>query len=251
MARAIPAVANSARSRASQTELDDKTTPFGGTYAPPTRVTYAYEQIRARILENVYLPGHRVLESDLADELGVSRTPLHEALIRLEQEGLIEVIPRHGMRVLPVSARDMAEIYEILTALESSAAETLAARKPTTAELQPLIQASKDMTTALKDDDLTKWAAADERFHQTLLQLAGNRLLNQAVSGFLDRAHRARMFTLKLRPKPVNSTREHLEIVEFIKAGDAKSAGEAYRAHRRRAAAELTTLLEKFGLQQL
>ena len=247
MDRAI-ALACSARTPAF---AESVTAPRGVSYAPPTRVSYAYEEIRARILENVYLPGHRVLESELADELGVSRTPLHEALIRLEQEGLIEVIPRHGMRVLPVSARDMAEIYEILTALEASAAETLAARKPTMAELQPLIVASKDMAAALKEDDLAKWAAADERFHQLLLQLAGNRLLNQAVSGFLDRAHRARMFTLKLRPKPVNSTREHLEIVAFIKAGDAPGAGAAYRAHRRRAAAELTTILEKFGFQQL
>ena len=86
----------------------------------------AYLAIRRRILDNVYPPGHQALEGDLAGELGISRTPVREALIRLANEGLVEVVPRHGMRVLPVSPTDMREIYVVLTALESAAAELLA-----------------------------------------------------------------------------------------------------------------------------
>jgi len=74
-----------------------------------------------------------------------ARTPLREALVRLQDEGLIELIPRHGMRVLPVSANDMKEIYEILAALESYAAEQVARRKPGRLELKPLISAIRDM----------------------------------------------------------------------------------------------------------
>ena len=86
----------------------------------------AYRQLRSRIVANVWPPGHQALEQAIALELGMSRTPVREALIRLQKEGLVEVVPRHGMRVLPVSANDMREIYEILTALESMAAELTA-----------------------------------------------------------------------------------------------------------------------------
>ena len=96
----------------------------------PSMVYAAYEQIRRRILDNVWPPGHRALEQEVALELGMSRTPVREALLQLQNEGLVEVIPRHGVRVLPVSPTDMREIYEILTALECMAAELLARRKP-------------------------------------------------------------------------------------------------------------------------
>jgi DNA-binding GntR family transcriptional regulator len=227
-----------------------RTTPHAKQAAGPL-VLQAYSALRERILDNTYPPGHQALESALADELGISRTPLREALIRLQQEGLVEVIPRHGMRVLPLSARDMEEIYEILAALESAAAESLAARKPSAKELAPLQSATRDMGAALKKNDLKAWAVADERFHLSLIELAGNRLLAQGVAAYWDRAHRARMFTLRLRPKPVHSTEEHTRIVESIAKGDQKATGELYRAHRQRASKELLGILKHYGLVHL
>ena len=113
----------------------------------PSLVDQAYETIRRGILDNVYQPGAQYLEGELAAELGISRTPLREALIRLQNEGLIEIIPRHGMRVSPVSATDMKEIYEVLTALESYAVELVARRKPGASELKPLVEATRRMTS--------------------------------------------------------------------------------------------------------
>ena len=141
----------------------------------PSLVEVAYHAIRRRILDNVYAPGLQVLEQTLATELGISRTPLRQALTRLQEEGLAEVIPRHGMRVLPVLPADMHEIYVVLTALESAAAELLARRRPSEAELKPLVEASRDMARALKADDLDAWAIADASFHQRLVQLTGNK----------------------------------------------------------------------------
>ncbi|MBU6485554.1 MAG: GntR family transcriptional regulator, partial [Betaproteobacteria bacterium] len=172
-------------------------------------VVIAYRTMRARILDNRWAPGYRALEQELAQELGMSRTPVREALIRLQKEGLVEVIPRHGMRVLPVSADDMRDIYQVLTALESMAAELVARRKPSEAELAPLVDASRAMARALKANDLDAWAAADERFHRHLIELSGNQLLIDAVLNCWDRAHRARMVTLRMRPKPAHSTRDH------------------------------------------
>ena len=225
-----------------------KTQPMN---VPASMVDAAYEQIRRRILDNVWPPGHRALEQEVALALGMSRTPVHEALSRLHNEGLVEVIPRHGMRVLPVSPTDMREIYDILTALECMAAELLARRKPSDAQLKPLVDATKAMTKALKVDDLEAWAKADESFHAQLLELAGNRQLQATVLNYWDRAHRARLFTLRLRPKPVNSTAEHMQMVERLRAGDAEGAARVTRAHRQRANRELLAIFERFKLAQM
>jgi DNA-binding GntR family transcriptional regulator len=214
-------------------------------------VEQAYQLIRQRILDNVYPAGHRALEREFAEELNLSRTPVREALLKLQGEGLMELIPRHGARVLPVSAIAMREIYEVLTALESMAGEILTRRRPTREELQPLTDASRAMTAALENDDLDAWARADESFHRQLLQLAGNTVLNQTVQQLWDRSHRARMVTLRMRPLPVHSTREHNEIVEAICAGDPEATVRLYRAHRQRASNELLAILEKARLASL
>ncbi len=221
------------------------------TQPSTSMVDQAYQAVRRRILDNAWPPGHHALEQEVALALGMSRTPVREALIRLRNEGLVEIVPRHGMRVLPVSPTDMREIYEILTALECMAAEILAHRQPSEAELAPLIAATKAMERALKANQLEAWAAADESFHAQLIDLAGNRQLQQTVLNYWDRAHRARMFTLTLRPKPVNSTKEHMQLVERIRAGDAPGAAAGYRAHRERASRELLAIFERFKLAQM
>ena len=80
-------------------------------------VDQAYQEIRKRILDNYYAPGHNVLELELAADLGMSRTPVREALVRLQNEGFVQLIPRHGMRVVPLSVHDLREMYEVLTSL--------------------------------------------------------------------------------------------------------------------------------------
>jgi len=216
-----------------------------------TLVEGAYQGIRQRILDNVWSPGYQALEQEIASQLGMSRTPVHEALVRLAKEGLVEVAPRRGMRVLPVSPTDMREIYEILTALESMAATILAKRRPSSSELKPLITATSAMEKALQKNDLDAWARADEQFHEKLVLMAGNKLLSDAVMRYWDRAHRARMFTLRLRPKPVNSTQEHMQMVECLRAGDVSGAAETTRSHRERANRELVTIFERFKLAQM
>jgi DNA-binding GntR family transcriptional regulator len=155
------------------------------------------------------------------------------------------------MRVLPVSPEDMKDIYEVLTSLECLAAERLANRRPSQEELQLLVDATTRMSEALERDDLDAWAKADETFHWALVSLAGNKLLLETVMGYWDRAHRARLFTLRLRPKPVNSTKEHMQLVEFLAAGDAAGAVALNRAHRERASRELVVIFERYRLQQL
>ncbi|MFC7397988.1 GntR family transcriptional regulator [Chelatococcus sp. GCM10030263] len=219
--------------------------------ASPRSAETAYRRVKQRILDNVYAPGTQVLEQVLADDLGISRTPVREALVRLAQEGLVAVVPRHGMRVLPLSPDDMREIYEVLTSLEPTAIALLAARHPSAAESAPLVEACAAMEAALARDDLDGWAKADERFHLGLVELCGNRRLAAMVMTVWDQSHRARMFTLKLRPKPIKSTREHRAALQAILDGDADRARELYRRHRERAAVDLMSIIERYGLTHL
>lgn len=217
----------------------------------PSLAEQAYEQMRRRILDNVWAPGFQALEQELAQTLGMSRTPVREALIMLQREGLVKVIPRRGMRVLPVSPADMREIYQVLTALECMAVEIVAQRRPSEDELRALEESTAGMARALEADDLQAWAEADERFHKQLVLLCGNRQLYQTVLNYWDRAHRARMFTLRLRPKPVQSTREHHALVQRLRAGDVAGAVQVNRDHRERASRELLAIFEHFRLQQV
>jgi DNA-binding GntR family transcriptional regulator len=214
-------------------------------------VELAYIQIRQRILENVWPPGHSVLEHDIAQELGMSRTPVREALLRVQHDGLIAVIPRHGVRVLPVSPVDMREIYEVLTALETMAVELVARMVPTDSELEPMVVATNDMDEALARDDLDGWVAADERFHLALLELAGNQQLLATVLNYWDRAHRARAFSVRLRPKPVNSVAEHRLLVDKLRSGDVGGAAAVNRSHRERASKELVGIFERYKISQM
>ena len=121
----------------------------------------AYGQLNAQILENRLPAGFQATEQELSDLLGMSRTPVREAIIRLANERLVQIRPRHGMRVLPVSPDDMVEIYQVLTALESAAAYIVADRGLEAKNLTAMERAVQKMKEALEHDDLRAWARAD------------------------------------------------------------------------------------------
>jgi DNA-binding GntR family transcriptional regulator len=211
----------------------------------------AYRALKDLILSNQLPAGSQLLEQEAALRLGMSRTPVREAMIRLEQDGVVEIIPRHGMRVLTVSADDMREIYEVLTSLESTAAELVARRGVSDAELSRLEQAVLDMDAALAVDDLDGWAAADQRFHSLLVALTGNRRLQQVVTQLGEQSHRARKLTLRLRPKPLESNRDHAMLVRAIAERDAEKARSIHHSHRAKAGVMLVELLERLGFRQI
>jgi Transcriptional regulators len=211
----------------------------------------AYIEIKRRILDNELPPGTQALEQEVAEWLGMSRTPVREALIRLAQDGMVEVRPRHGMRVLPLSMDDLREIYDLLTGLEAMAAEIIARRGLSATELEALETALSDMEAALARDDLTGWAEGDARFHRLLVEFSRNRRLQAMVETVRDQSHRARMATLKLRPKPETSNAEHAAVVEAIRSRDPEAAHRLHRQHRSRAGQLLIDLLQQHGLDHL
>jgi DNA-binding GntR family transcriptional regulator len=205
----------------------------------------AISELREMIFTGVLPPGSDHLETELAAQLGMSRTPVREAAMTLSAQGLVELRSRRGLRIKPVSAKDMRDIYDILTELESLAAARAAEARYSRADLRTLAAAINDMTAALAADDLRAWASADDRFHRELVRLGGNARLSMIVSVMRDQVRRARATTLFIRPKPTQSNDDHRAVYQAIAQGDAKTAHDIHHAHRRQARDMLVELLEK------
>lgn len=211
-------------------------------------VETAYENLKQRIIANDLEPGVQLLEEELAVMLGMSRTPIREAAIRLEQEGFLEIVPRKGVTIAPMSKRAVREINEVLECLEIQAAERLAARRLSPAELGLLDDAIARMDDTLEQDDPKAWAQADYAFHCLLIDLCGNQHLAEVARNFLDKAHRFRLLTLPYRDKPVYSNVNHAAVVEAVRRHDPQTAQDIHRGHKRRWARELGELVEKLDL---
>jgi DNA-binding GntR family transcriptional regulator len=218
----------------------DRVRPAGPAPARPSLADAAYAALKASILEGLLPPGEEAVEQAIADQLGMSRTPVHEAVLRLQHEGFLRVLPRRGVRVLPIDPEDLRQTYEVLIALEGAAAALLAARGAAAAEvLNEMREATAAMEAALARADRAGWAAADDRFHRALLAGSGNPKLARLAETAADQAQRARSATAARRPEPGTSAREHEAILAALAAGDAQGAREAVAAHRTRASREI------------
>jgi DNA-binding GntR family transcriptional regulator len=213
-------------------------------------VESAYDELKRRIIGNELPPGAQFLEEELASMLGMSRTPIREAAIRLEQEGFLEIVPRRGVTIARLSKRAIREINEVLECLEIQAAERLAARRVPPEEMKLLEDAITRMDVALESEDAGEWAQADYSFHCLLIELCGNQHLSEVARNFLDKAHRFRLLTLPFRKKPVYSNVNHAAVVEAVRRNDPQTAQDIHRGHKRRWARELSELLEQLDLPE-
>ncbi len=209
----------------------------------------AYDRLKQMILDNELQAGAYVLQEELGAMLGVSRTPIREALIRLQQEGLVEIRPRHGMRVLPISIDAMREIYEVLTTLEALSARIVATKGLVRHQLASMEQAVDEMEAALKANDLDAWAKADQRFHALLVGFSGNSRLIAMVETVVDQSYRVRRLTLKVRPKPVASNSDHRALVDAIRSRDPDRAYHVHEQHRRKSGEMLVELLKRLEIK--
>lgn len=211
----------------------------------------AIHELRAKIFSGELAAGSDHLESELADLLEMSRTPVREAVLTLEGQGLLEMRPRKGVRILPLSPEDMSEIYDVLTELESHAAERAAQAGYDGKALAALTRSIDDMDAAITASDLDAWAEADERFHTELVRLGGNSRITAIVSMMSDQVRRARTTTLFMRPLPTKSNEDHRAVYEAISNGDAETARSRHRQHRQHSKAILVELLRKHRLRFL
>jgi DNA-binding GntR family transcriptional regulator len=216
-------------------------------------VDQAYRELKRRVLSDEYHPGFQATELEIAGQLAMSRTPVREALLKLQNDGLVALTPRHGFRVLPIYPADLRDIYQLLCCLESTAAELLAGRQlasdaPEFLEMEAVNNA---LEQAVAKDDLDAFARLDDRFHQLLVVNSGNERLARIVMSISDQQRRARYMTLRMRPRPAESSAEHRAVLEAIRRGDGRTASELHRAHRRRTMNLILGLIEHYRLGQL
>ena len=219
----------------------------------PSLVDDAYAAMKEEIRESRFPPGYQASEQEIALRLGMSRTPVHEAAIRLQEDGLVRILPRKGIIICALAPADMREIYDVVIAIEGRAAALLAEMPEAKREnaAAELAAHTTTMAAAREAGDLAGWGHADECFHRTLVERAGNGRMIRINQTITDQAHRARMLTLKLRRELGASVAEHEQIIQAIRIGDAAAAQEQAYRHRSRARDELLPLLESFGLKHL
>lgn len=223
-------------------------------HAPPSKrltalAEKAYHEIKERVLTNRVRGGEYLLEEDLARVVGVSRTPVREALVQLQNEGLIVIVPRRGIRVVPLTVADMREVYDLLQWLESQAAYALAGR----ADRAPLVKELRGIVAearrALAGGDIEAWARANDRFHIRLVASAGNGRLVRICENLLDQSQRVRAFTLRLRKPPTWANDAHAGMLKAIEEGDGDRAVAIQVANKKAWLAELTQIIERLQLR--
>ena len=196
----------------------------------------AYEAIREGITSGTYPGGRHLRAADLAAQLGVSRTPVREALRRLHAEGLVEVLANRGAFVTEITSRDIDEVFELRVMLESHAAE-LSAPRFTPAEVVDLVTMTDRMETAVAGParDLQGLTRANEAFHSTIVRAAANRRLGALIAGVVELSWVSLTFSVYSDADLARSIAHHREMIDAFRAQDAMWAGATMRSHIRAA----------------
>ena len=193
----------------------------------PSLSEMAYHAIRAEILSASLPPGDYLYESALAERLGVSKTPVREALRRLTQERLVEVIPRKGYVVGGMSIPDVVEVFTLRRILEPHLA-SMAAHQRTTAQMEALRCAFERVYAP---DDGVEAIRSSHAIHEKIAEMAGNGRARLILGSLLDDSARIPWMADRLNQYPKDDRPEHLAIIDSIEDGDARSASAAMATH--------------------
>lgn len=189
-----------------------------------------FNTLRQAILKGELKPGERLMEIQLAQRLGVSRTPVREAIRKLELEGLVLMIPRKGAEVAEITVKDLEDVLEVRTALEELAVKD-ACENITEEQLEKLEQANEAFRKALEGDDLIACGKADMEFHEIIYDATNNRRLIQILNNLREQMYRYRMEYLKDRDMYPVLLEEHKAIRKALDCHDREKAGAAIRVH--------------------
>ena len=189
-----------------------------------------FNTLRQAILRGELKPGERLMEIQLANKLGVSRTPIREAIRKLELEGLVLMIPRKGAEVAEITEKSLKDVLEIRRALEDLAVR-LACEKITKEELKELKKAGDEFKKVLKSQDITEVAEADVRFHDVIYMATDNPKLIQLLNNFREQMYRYRVEYLKIDEVRPQLLAEHDEIIKYITEGNQEEASNVVCRH--------------------
>lgn len=174
-----------------------------------------FESVRGAIISGVLKPGERLMEVQLAEKLGVSRTPIREAIRKLELEGLVIMMPRKGAYVADLSLKDITDVLEIRAALEGLAAG-LAVLRITDEEIEELEITARQFHQAIEDDDFDMIVQKDIEFHDRIFRATRNDKLLQITNNLREQVQRFRIMYINKSNKSKDLAKEHYEIAEAI-----------------------------------
>lgn len=189
-----------------------------------------YEELKRQILIGEIPPGTRMMEVDLAEKMDVSRTPVREAIRKLEKEGLVTIEARKGAYASDISFKDMIDILEVRETLESMAA-ALAASKMSEEDKTRIQEVIKKYHNAVDEGNVDEIIKLDEEFHKLIVNCSGNKTLIQMVSQVQELALRFRYIYYDDFRRFQNQPREHEDIFEALNSGDSERARQNTKSH--------------------
>lgn len=188
------------------------------------------ETLRQAIRDGVFKPGERLMEVPLTEELGVSRTPVREAIRKLELEGFVVMIPHRGTYVADISLKDVTQVFEIRSALEELAAQ-LAAERITPDEIEFLERMLVEIGTFMEEKNMDKVVEADINFHEVLYKASRNERLVEIIHNLREQTLRFRTMSMNQPGRLVKTWEEHRLLVEAIADRNPAQAREIARIH--------------------
>ena len=205
-----------------------------------------FQTLREAILRGDLQPGERLMEIQLANKLGVSRTPIREAIHMLEQEGLVVTIPRKGAEVAKMTLKDMEDVLEIREALDVLAAQ-LACGRISEEGLAELKDKKKDFELSLKSADVKQIAEADVRFHDVIYEATGNPKLVNLLNNLREQIYRYRVEYLKNDQNYPSLLEEHEAIYHALVERDESLITQAVQVHVRNQATAVKEVIVRQG----
>ncbi|GAA1367114.1 GntR family transcriptional regulator [Arthrobacter rhombi] len=193
----------------------------------------AYDYLREHVLVDARMQGRFLNEKQLAEEIGVSRTPVREALLLLVADGLVEMIPQRGAQIPVLSGRDISELMEMRQVLEVHAAEVaLASGNPPIGEMEQIIAEQEALRSAGGEDNAQAFIERDAAFHQVLIDSTGNALMSASYNKLRVRQVLVGVAALyRSADRQLHVCQEHRGIVEALRADDATAARAAIVSH--------------------
>lgn len=197
-------------------------------YLPLREVVF--KTLRQAILRGELKPGERLMEIQLAEKIGVSRTPVREAIRMLELEGLVTMVPRKGAEVANITEKSLRDVLEVRRALDALSVE-LACERMSEDTLKRLEEAEKNVRIAMESGDASATALADVEFHNIIFEAAENERLNAMINNLAEQMYRYRFVYIKDEKNFENILFEHARIVQALGKRDKKEAAEAVKTH--------------------
>jgi len=196
------------------------------------------------LIRNLKLsPGQMILERTLVEVLDMSRTPVREALVRLEMEGWGEIVPRHGFVVVDIKAEDVQQVFEMVETLDELAI-SLAVKHVTESDLMELERIIGRQREAVNEENALAWNNLDHLFHEKLIEMANHTRLSKVRAIEYDHLYRVNLYTMNMRQVSKESLIEHEAILGVMKAREAEAARIMLKSHRARAFGEVIETLK-------